>query len=397
MITIESPYLETHDDYIYVNSHIIDEALGIDTIVWYRTDKQYGQYLVEETADAFVLPMIIRAVENHEDMVVNAPMSEKLYYNITHNLLYTLAVPLKVNSDVSVSCSRLVKTNFGGKAVGCGCSLGVDSFSAMIRHMSDDCPEGFRITHLTNFNVGAYGNNFDQAHDFMEDSLSDVRDYAAMKQMPLVILESNFGVFFQGVNFNWCGAIRTMSAALSMQKLFGRYYYASSGANDSFDIHVASMGHFASLVVPMYSTESTEFVVVDQDKTRIQKTEALASDPLAQKFLDVCWKKIRANRGETQYMQYPYKNCTRCSKCIRTILTLDILGYAENFKEVFDLDYFYQNKDKIVYDFVAHKDENHHYKDVYDLMVEKGYPIPKVSLVQKSLKVLRKIKHKVLK
>ena len=381
MIRIGKPRIDNRSGKIYLVSTICSEKDSIKEDVWYRTTKEWGDFLTDEVADAFVLPMLLVALRNQEDIVVEAPLSEKLYYNIVRNILYTLSLPMKVSSDVSVSCNGLHTAVFSPMAVGCGCSLGVDSFSAMIGHASDNCPPGYRITHLTNFNIGAYGNNIERSEPLYEEALEDVRMYAKEKNYPLVLLESNFGVFFDGVDFNWCGPIRTMSAALSMQKLFRIYYYASGSTNQQF-AYTDTMCDFASLLIPMLSTESTELIVADQDKNRIDKTAAIVNDPFAQRYLDVCWKRIRANRGETQYMQYPFKNCTRCSKCIRTLLTLDILGYADNFKEVFDLDYFRKNRDEIVRRYVSLRNVNHYYQEVYQLMLEKNYHIPKNGLVR---------------
>jgi hypothetical protein len=375
MITIKKPHIEIRNQNYYLISEISCDTENITGEIWYKATEEYADYLVDEVADAFVLPMLLVALKNQEDIKVEAPISEKLYYNIKKNILYTLSIPLNVGHKINVDCEGYIAPSFQPTAVGCGCSLGVDSFSAMIGHMSKDCPKSFRITHFTNFNVGAYGNDFEKSEQFFLETLTDVRKYAQEKGMPLVLLESNFGLFFEGDNFNWSGPVRTMSAVLALQKLFKRYYYASGTTNEGFQ-YTTTMCEFASLIIPMFSTENTEFIVADQDKTRIEKTAAIVDNPDAQHYLDVCWKRIKANRGETRYLQYPYKNCTRCSKCQRTLLTIDILGYTDKFKEIFDVEYFKQNRDEIVKNYVTRKDENHYFQEVYQLMIEKGYPIP---------------------
>lgn len=353
--------------------------------------------MTDEVADAFVLPMLLVALRNQEDIVVEAPISEKLYYNIKNNILYTLSIPLKVNHKLDVRCESLATPDFHPFAVGCGCSLGVDSFSAMVRHMSDDCPESFRITHLTNFNVGAYGNDFEKTQKDYHDALKDVKEYAKEKQMPLVLLESNFGLFFNGVNFNWCGPIRTMSAVLAMQNLFTRYYYASGSTNKDFQ-YTKTMCEFASLLIPMFSTEKTEFIVADQDKNRIEKTISIVNDPYAQKYLDVCWKRVWANnRGRSDLLEVPFRNCTRCGKCIRTILTIDAIGALDNFKDIFDLEYFKAHRNEILIDFIKNKDADHYRREVYDLMLKKNYPMPVLPKENRLVNKIKKIIKAVIK
>ena len=390
MIKIGKPIIEELGGAFYLSSIISSDKDNICEKIWYRTTAEWSKYLTDETADAFLLPMLLVALRTQEDIIVEAPVSEKLYYNIKNNILYTLSIPLNVNYKLDVSCESLVIPDFHPFAVGCGCSLGVDSFSAMIRHMADDCPKSFRITHFTNFNVGAYGNNLEKSVKFYQEALQDVKKYAQENEMPLVLLESNFGVFFEGENFNWCGPVRTMSAVLALQKLFKRYYYASGSTNKDFK-YTDTFCEFASLTIPMFSTENTELFVADQDKTRIEKTASIVGNEGAQRYLDVCWKRIKANRGDTRFMQYPFKNCTRCSKCERTVLTLDILGCLDKFKEVFDVEYFYKNRDMIVRNYVARRNVNHYFNEVYQLMILKGYPIPKDNYLAKIRNIVKSV------
>lgn len=400
MIVISKPQIVQQRTGTYLISTICSEKENIKYEVWYRTTVEWAQYLTDEVADAFVLPMLLVALRNQEDIVVEAPLSEKLYYNIKNNILYTLSIPLKVSHKLDVKCEGLVTPDYHPFAVGCGCSLGVDSFSAMIRHMSDDCPKSFRITHLTNFNVGAYGNDIDKAEAFYQESLTDVRQYAQEKGLPLVTLESNFGQFFKGVNFNWCGPVRTMSSALAMQKLFKRYYYAVGSTNMVFKF-TTTMNDFASLIIPLLSTENTEFNVADQDKTRIEKTISIVDDSYAQKYLDVCWKKVWANnRGRTDLLEIPFRNCTRCGKCIRTLLTIDAMGLSfDKFSGIFDVEYFKTHKDEIVSEYIRLKDADHYHREVYDFLVEHNYQMPEIKVSIKNIikGFLRKIKDILIK
>lgn len=384
MIRIEQPRIETKENYTYVSSHIVDEAQGIDMNAWYRSDLEYGKYFNEDVLDAFVLPMVLCGIKYQEDIEVDGFISEKLYYNIKNNLIYTLSIPFHPKKLVDVRCKGTKVMNYSPTAVGCGCSLGVDSFSAMLRHMSDDCPVGFRITHLTNFNIGAYGNDFEKGHISFLKALESVQEFADTEGMPLVLVESNMGAFFKHHTFNWSGPVRTMSTALALQKFFRRYYYASGHSNADFEI-TDIMGHFASLVIPMFSTENIEFIVADQDRSRVDKTIAIADNPLAQKYLHVCLREIRANNQGKEYLRdVNYRNCTRCDKCWRTLITLDILGLTEKYRGIFDVDYFYSIRDSIIEDVIKNRKNNLFKNEIYQLMLEKNYNIPS--------RILRKMK-----
>ena len=63
---------------------------------------------------------------------------------------------------------------------------------------------------------------------------------------------------------------------------------------------------------------------VDHEFTRVQKTRIVSEMPISYATLDVC------NQAET------VENCSRCPKCIRTLMTLDIIGAFERYASVFD-------------------------------------------------------------
>ena len=80
--------------------------------------------------------------------------------------------------------------------------------------------------------------------------------------------------------------------------------------------------HYKSLVPwgshphtdPLFSTSTTEVVHHGLDRSRVAKTEAIASFETAMRHLRVCWE----SRSD--------KNCGSCEKCYRTMLTLHLLG-----------------------------------------------------------------------
>lgn len=205
--------------------------------------------------------------------------------------------------------------------------MGVDSLSAMFRLSSDECPEDYKITILTNFNVGAYGNDLNKSHvSFLKDLIL-VREFANELNLPVLTIESNMGVMFKDFNFDQCGPLRTMSTGLSMQKLFSKYYYASGTSNEEIEIVGHTMCHYAQIIIPLLSTESTELVVADSDKNRTQKTISIADNPLTMKYLHVCWREIIANDyNRTDLLKSSVLNCTQCDKCQRTLMALEILG-----------------------------------------------------------------------
>ena len=64
--------------------------------------------------------------------------------------------------------------------------------------------------------------------------------------------------------------------------------------------------------------------------------------------LDVCVKPERAIEG--------YINCSLCWKCLRSLITLDIIGQAQEYKHVFNLEAFYRVKNIYLVEIMASHD-----------------------------------------
>lgn len=255
--------------------------------------------------------------------------------------------------------------------------MGVDSLSAILRHTEPNCPDSYKITTLTNFNVGAYGDSFEVAHKSFENDLVLVRQFAEEMKMPVITVESNIGLLFPDFNFDQCGPIRTMSAALSMQKLFKKYYYASGTSNSVFEIVGHTMCHYAQMLVPLLSTESTELIVADSDKNRIEKTEYIVDHPLTKRYLHVCWREILANDYNMSGLRESDKlNCSKCDKCQRTLMALEIMGKIQEYGEIFDLNIWNRDRVRYIAKIIAKKKNEVYKMELWNLMRERNYRIP---------------------
>ena len=63
-------------------------------------------------------------------------------------------------------------------------------------------------------------------------------------------------------------------------------------------------------------------------------------------------------------------------KCLRTMLTLDILGKLGLFDSIFDIDYFHRIKKYYIGKVISIKGYDEFAADIYNLMLAKRYPIP---------------------
>lgn len=394
MIYIGKPYLEIVDGVTFLKSHIKDDSQKIEKDIFYSVPSEYGQYLANEVADAFLVGVLLPAAQYNEDIYVDAPISEKLYYNITNSVLFTLS--FIYGNKVRLKVKELVRPDYHSDAVGCGCSLGVDSFAAIKQHLSLDCPSSFRITHFTYFNVGAMGYvDLNKAEHSFQIDLKLVKTFASEVKKPVVPLSSNISLLYKDFDFDASGEYRNFSAALSLQKLFRKYLYGSGYTIKETGFSKSQSGYYEFLLAPWLSTDNTEIVIANPDMTRIDKTQYIADSPMAQKYLYVCWKELIANKwpnSEIAKIKDEHLNCTRCEKCKRTILALDLLGKLPLFKNLFDIPHWNKIKACYIARVIANNENNTFYTDLCSLMNEVGYkPNKKVK------KELFKYRHPLIK
>ncbi|HEC13836.1 MAG TPA: hypothetical protein ENI80_11445 [Acidiferrobacteraceae bacterium] len=106
------------------------------------------------------------------------------------------------------------------------------------------------------------------------------------------------------------------SIALLLGERYRKVFFASTGQSD----HLLAPWGSHPLADYLFSTASTEFVHDGFRYSRVEKTKEIAANSMARKYLHVCY--VKGND----------KNCGKCIKCYRTMITLDVLGCLEEFK-----------------------------------------------------------------
>ena len=389
MIRIGRPVIETSPEKVVLKSFIQNEGEGINEWLWYAVEPEYGQYLCDEVADAFVLPMILRATRSKQDIVVEAPMSEKLLYNLQNAVLYAASKstpyfePYVANAHrycPKIECEHPVVMDFQGKAVGTGCSLGIDSFMVLYEHyLEPQCPDSYKVTHLTFFNVGAMGSDACAAttESFKRDG-ERIHRFADKIGLPLVFGDSNVHIFYPEHDFNWSHTYRNMGMVLALQKLFGKYLYASGYDIMSFGFDHHDSAQYESFLLPHLSTESTDLISANTTMKRSEKVSCIAKNKVVQENLYVCLREQSENdrgRGGNIENSSQKLNCGHCMKCERTMLQLDILGLLPQYAEIFDTRGWEKRKDKYVGMVLAYRKEDYWYEDLYHSMIVNKYPI----------------------
>lgn len=330
--------------------------------LWYEVESKYRDYLTVERADAFVVALFLLAFEKGYDIRVLAPMSEKLYYTLNMHLL-PLTAEVRSYKNINIYCDHLEATpllNAGG--VGTGLTCGIDTFSTISSHLDDHCPEEYKITHFTFFNVGSNGMlGGKKARDLFNKRIDAVRPCAEELNKELITVDSNISELLV-MNFYETHSYRHLSAGLILQKLFHVYYYSSAYSLKYFELKPNSPGHYDIFNMSMLSTESMDFYSTNPYETRVDKTRLVSQYKPATKYLNVC-----IVDGE---------NCGGCEKCVRTLLTLEVLGKLTEFSDVFNIDNYYKRREKYIARVIAYQKSDDYMQEIFDEMVKLRFKIP---------------------
>lgn len=402
MITIEHPFIENKGEEVCLCAKIKEETINNEFTLWFSVNKSYEDYLCEDRADAFMLAALMIAMKSHQDICINAPVSKRLLFNINNTIqpLFTKMIPN--SSCINIEAKNGYCSKLDGQAVGCGCSLGVDSLSALYRHMGEHVLEGYNVTHLALFNSGQLG-YLDREKDeqTFKEAVDNIIPFSKETYLPIVAVNTNLNEYF--VNFGFKTAvsrfiISTICCPLALQKLFGKYVFASSYSVEDFEISQKDQSHAEAAYVPLLSTESTEVILSSAVMTRVEKTDYIRKFSLTSKYLDVCWAAQMASSQMHQDKWIKDKtklNCGWCDKCARTLFTLELLGEdIQKYDGIFDLSKYYEHKDEFIQTVLTKWRSNIMYKEIFFLMKEKSFEIPKT--IEKSLKRSR-IKSRIRK
>lgn len=330
-----------------------------DFNLYFSVDEEHEESLCSDRNDAFLVGMIVYAIASGSDIYSDAPISKSLLKGIREGLIPNFCKgnengfrPIEIIADDIED----LKSTKGFVSTGMTC--GVDSMYALISNLG-------KITHLVYFDVGEIfrvpGENREvpliEYRKYVKEAVRRKRDKAreVAEECNFVFLfiDSNLDRDIYRGGYNCSCNYRNVSCIFATANYWSEYISASGGFMENPDEKefFSIRNDPAHYLVFLLESLSTSACKLSTDKTvdRWVKTNVIADNAIAQKYLDVCYKEC---------------NCGTCPKCVRTMLMLEKLDKLDRFKDALNISAYEKNEKQVIGRVIFDKFRN---KDEYDL------------------------------
>lgn len=341
MITLKNIRVRQNDDFSYLVCDMKADFTDVREL-WFSVPIRYEDWLTEDVFDAFLVEMLYPAMYYNEDIYIDGNVSPKLLFNIREYVQYAVKAYRPEFHIVSIKAKGTAVCNKKDKLCGTGFSAGVDSFSTFYDRYVLEKDESYKISALFFFNVGSHGGGGDIARKRFHVRYDYLKKFPREIGLPYIPVDSNMFDFY---HYEWeydAGIFCRASAILVFQKMLSNYYVSNTlSYSDLLDgIKEARRHDLASsmdcVLLPILSTEEVAIHVDGAQYLRVEKTSRIANYEPVRRYLNVCVK------STNDYVTA--KNCGTCSKCLRTLFTLDVLGLLDKYADVFDIEAYKRDR-----------------------------------------------------
>lgn len=324
-IRLGQPTLTSRQDAARLSAGVTTQAGQRD--LWYETDAERSTAFTVDRCDGFVVALLVQAMRSGQDIHVAGRMSSRLWHSLTQFAIPLLTQTFSELRPIQIEADELLPATSAGTGVATGFSAGIDSYAAVVQHHVRERDEDNRISHFLFNNVGSHSHGSpEQDRALFRRRLDAIRPAADELGVPVIVMDSNVSELFP-YEFIKVHSAANAAVPLLLQNAFRRFLYASAynyaacGTDKSDDI-----AYLDPLLFHLFSTEALDCVSTGCQMTRVEKTELVSTFAPSYGRLNVCASADGLGG-----------NCSVCFKCCRTILTLELLGKVDLYRDVFDL------------------------------------------------------------
>lgn len=331
MIIIDTPHIVDVDNHKRL---IADISIDGDSHkLWFEVESEYGDYLCDERSDAFVLAMMQYAFLTGHDIKSIAPMTDRLYEQLSEQFLPAFCKANKLTINIFAPVAPEVAHPVDGCRIGTGLSCGVDSLHVYATHPELD------IACVWSAGVAESTATPEAVASQVAAIFSRAEAFAKHVKLPLLKGWTNFDrAFMSGVQWDGMTTYGNLFCIFAIQKLWKRYYVASDCDIENFHFKVKNIksdpARYEYFLFPYVTLSNMQVWMDGAAHDRVEKVGDLVKYEPARRFLNVCWCTNKDHRNGTN----------DCPKCMRTLLDLDAFGAVDDFKDVFDVEYFHKNR-----------------------------------------------------
>lgn len=278
--------------------------------IWFDVPTECGVEL-SERGDPWLILMLPIAMSSGEDILLPSPVDRRLLENIQGMMRFwhTSYPELKPVHVDAPGCAEQPRS--GGRR-GIFFSGGIDSTFSLLRHdrLAIGCGSG-----IVDDLIFIAGLDIPIAHtDEVEMAQERLERVAAAHSKHLLRIGTNLRTLDTPYNANWplfygC-ALGTVGHLLA-----GRFGEIIISAGLCYGDRPITGSH--PITDTLLSSRQLRFVHDGASFTRVEKTQQIAALPGLLESVRVCWESKR------------HDNCSRCQKCLLTMVTLDLAGFRE--------------------------------------------------------------------
>lgn len=288
-----------------------------DTSLWFEVQSEYA-HLLSDTADAVAVALLMPAMRYGRNLHIGGRLTDVLLHQLNGDVQRLIRCVYPAYKIIDVSTDESIPPPPAASGVAAGFSGGVDSFAVLTEYLlADDVPTSLRLTHLINNNVGAHG---DGGYALWRARCAGLERVTDGLGLPFVKVDSNLDAHYMRMGFFETATTRNAAVAHLLGGGIARLHYASGCSFSQVGVSHSSLAGVDPILLPLLSTPQVALSSANSGLSRVEKTLALIGRPEA-RYLDVCidWDPTRT------------VNCSRCWKCMRTMLTLEIAGHLDEF------------------------------------------------------------------
>ena len=277
--------------------------------LWYAFPKEYKQF-ISLTGNPFIAALLLPSMSMCEPLIIDGPISPQLYsasskiMDIFHSWDKSFKkIKIKAEDCVNVMDPIANASFFSG---------GVDSFYTILKNAELHQNDADSISHLILIHGFDIPLNNEEMFNKVFKNIYKIGERLGKK---VITVKTNlrdvtkayvkWGIYHGGA---------LVSIALGLEKLLKKVYIASA---DSYAQLIPT--GLTPYLDPLWSTENLIFEHDGAEATRLEKIQnKIIKSPVALENLRVCWKNVAQKF-----------NCCECEKCLRTMISLSLLGVLE--------------------------------------------------------------------